>query len=167
MCKKCFIIPGSMALGNIRKLAEDTASGVALGVLWQTQVCYLFHGKSGNVDTGIAPDNLYPAEESSIGCVLLSHRAANDIRRRFHTHRNVEGLCQRLAGIREQGYACAPDGNSLAVAVDHPPIAGLAVIHPEVGDYPKPFISPLQAAAQSIVASMAHAKSDNGSPSHD
>lgn len=146
----------STGLPVLKKLAEQTASGVALGVLWQTQVCYLFHGKTGDLDAAIAPGNLYPAEQSSIGRMLLSHRPDNDVRGRFTDHADLDGFIKQLTTIRKQGYSPAPDGKSLAVAVDQPPIAALAVMNPVAGQCPESLIQYLHAAAEEIVGNMTH-----------
>jgi DNA-binding IclR family transcriptional regulator len=100
------------ALPHIRDLMERTGERIALGVLWRDHVCYLYHGGPDEpLEAAIAQENLFPAEQSSIGLVLLAARADG---------RN------RLGKIRRDGFALSPT-RSLAVPVGDPPIAGLAV----------------------------------------
>jgi hypothetical protein len=76
----------------------------------------LYHGKHNQpIERGLAGHKLYPADQSSIGNVLM---AVNN---------------PELAHIREQGWAwVVPSktgiGGSLAVPVGDPVLAGLAIV---------------------------------------
>jgi DNA-binding IclR family transcriptional regulator len=103
------------ALPVIRDLL-DLGLGVALGVLWRDQVCYLFHGRSGRpIEQGLGGHELYPARQSSIGTVLVAYASEHP-----------DG-----ATVRAQGWAwVVPDagGGSLAAPVGDPPLAAVAII---------------------------------------
>jgi DNA-binding IclR family transcriptional regulator len=103
------------ALPVIRELLAQGV-GVALGVLWRDQVCYLFHGRPDQpFERGIGGHELFPARQSSIGTLLLAHQAMND----------------DVARLRSQGWAwVVPDagGGSLSAPVGAPPQAALALI---------------------------------------
>jgi DNA-binding IclR family transcriptional regulator len=113
----------------IERLADRTGGGVALGVLWRRHVCYLFHGRPDEAPlAAVAGHNLYPAEQSSNGKVLLAEKSAEEVRRRFaESDVNVDALLAELQVVRRRGYAVNRD-QSLAVKVGAPSVAALAVI---------------------------------------
>jgi DNA-binding IclR family transcriptional regulator len=110
------------ALPVLRQLRR-TKLVVALGVLWREEVCYLFHTKPGqSFAEGAFHFDLFPAEQSAIGLVLLAHRE------------NLPGLTaatrRQLPRIRREGYCFlerTTGDNALAVAVGTPPVAALAL----------------------------------------
>lgn len=118
------------ALPQIRQLHAEWNLPVALGVLWGRQVCYLYHGRPGvPLEQGVGGHLLYPAERSSIGCVLMAQEAPRAVRQRFAAGPPPEGgwpaLEQALDEVRSQGWCRAP-GGSMAVAVGTPAVAGLS-----------------------------------------
>lgn len=126
------------ALPHISLLQEKTGLRVALGVLWRTEVCYLYHGHPGQpIHQGIAGHELYPAEHSSIGLTLLSHwtnQEALDLydhsSREPLTDEARERLIDNLSQTRERGYGVeATRGGSIAVPIGAKPVAGLAIAH--------------------------------------
>ncbi|GAB3536800.1 global regulatory protein [Arthrobacter tecti] len=131
--------------GLIRRSLEplesllDTGMQVAMGVRWEDEVCYLYHGRRGDrPGDALGREPLYPAEVSGLGQALLARLSedevkdlyANEARRRAVPvpRRRVElegrgGLIQILALVREQGYALTetPDNagmRTLAIALD-------------------------------------------------
>lgn len=133
----------SAALPVIEELKEATGLPAALGVLWRSQVVYLYHGPAkAPVSAGIAGHDLYPAAESSIGRVLLAQSFGG-----------VELLGEALRRkIRAQGYAVNELG-SVAVPVGAPAVAGLSLMCMEKSDLPR-LIEQLQIAAIQIVEAM-------------
>lgn len=118
------------ALPHIRDLMERTGERIALGVLWRDHVCYLFHGGPDEpIEAAVAPENLFPAKQSSIGGVLLG----------------------RFTG---DGYAVSPTG-SLAVPVGDPAIAGLAVSGKVPKDRIHTLVKELRVTAERISAGTA------------
>ncbi len=114
------------ALPPIRHLMERTGERIALGVRWRDHVCYLFHGGPDEpIEAAVAPENLFPAKQSSIGMVLLGE----------------------FTGDR---YAISPTG-SLAVPVGDPPIAGLAVSGKVSKNRVNTLVKELRATADAIV----------------
>ncbi len=103
------------ALPVIRDLLAQGV-GVALGVLWRDQVCYLFHGRPDQpFERGIGGHELFPARQSSIGTLLLAHQGDNE----------------QGTALRAQGWAwVVPDagGGSLSAPVGSPAQAALALI---------------------------------------
>lgn len=115
---------------------------IALGVLWRAQVSYLYYGFHGQpISANLGHSDLYPAEKSSIGQVLLAAlpetEAIRSLRNRalppFNTAQEPE-LRASFAKIKCQGYAFVND-KSLGVPVGCPPVAGLAAsnaVKPEI-----------------------------------
>lgn len=116
------------ALPHLRRLVDESGGlNVALGVLWQRHVCYLFHGGGERpFEAAIAPSCLFPAEQSSIGRVLLSHYSEQDVLNRFPDLPSPDRFIKSLTAVRKCDYAIANDARSIAVAVGCPAIAGLA-----------------------------------------
>jgi len=113
------------ALPVLRELAAETGLVVALGVLWRSHVCYLYHGGEDTpLELALGARGPFPARQSSIGRVLLAERSAAELAE----FPEPESLADALAEVRERGYARGGvRGESLAVAVGQPAIAALAV----------------------------------------
>lgn len=134
------------ALPVIRELHAE-GFGVALGVLWRDQVCYLYHGKPNQpLERGLAGHQLFPAAWSSIGTILT---AQND---------------PALAAEKERGWVWvvpprnpdlpnAPPGGSMAAPVGSPVVAGLAII-PADKSNPAQHAARLMQAAAIITAAL-------------
>lgn len=124
----------TVALRHLPGLLEQCPEySIALGVLWRSQVCYLFHGRHGQpIEKCLGHAELFPAENSSIGRVLLAAQpkpeALRSLRSRilppFAREQEPE-LLARFAGIGRQRYALVK-GQSVGVPVGTPPVAGLA-----------------------------------------
>jgi DNA-binding IclR family transcriptional regulator len=143
-----------VALPHLERLVAEVNRGVALGVLWRTQVCYLYFGWPGMpVEVSLAGAGAWPAQDSSIGHVLLAEHPDAMTRELFsdssggNSADNCDGngnnndnddsndgkavdvaaLLRLLKNVRRQGYAMGLDDKSIAVPVGKPPIAGLAI----------------------------------------
>lgn len=121
----------------VRKLGEETGMRVALGMRWRTHVCYLYHGltSAGQMSPAIASHDLYPADQSSIGVMLLSELDDDQILQLFNasgssvtTTPNAKVLQENVEQARRQGYSVASNKGSVAVPVGSPVIAGLALV---------------------------------------
>ncbi|MBN1672976.1 MAG: helix-turn-helix domain-containing protein [Kiritimatiellae bacterium] len=117
------------ALPLIEDLIRSTRLTVALGVLWRRHVCYLYHGGPDRpVEAAIVGHDLYPAERSIIGKILLAYRRPEDVRTEYGAGQadvDVDVLLRELAETRLRGYALGDA--SLAVPLGDPPVAGLAL----------------------------------------
>lgn len=112
---------------------------VALGVLWNDSVSYLFHAPPGlEASRGLGRIGLLPASTSGIGTVLLADLADDQVRAIYDGRpvpsypEGVEALLRRLAEVRERGYArvTVPDDRQhhvIAVSTGDPAHAGLAL----------------------------------------
>jgi DNA-binding IclR family transcriptional regulator len=145
----------------MQKLVENTGGRVALGVLWRRRVCYLFHGRPDRAPlASVAGHNLYPAERSSIGKVLLAAHTEDVIKERFAEQDvDVAQLLTELREVRRLGYAVnREDGRaqSIAVAVGRPAVAGLAVMCDVTDQNRNELLAALGRAVDSIEENMGH-----------
>ncbi len=144
------------ALPVIETLMQETGCAAALGVLWNQQVCYLFHGTpQSSLNIAIGRHVPFTATNSSIGKILLSQKCADDWKSAAAAC-GVDPLSlQRdLQNCANEGYAIDDMSRpgSIAVCVGCPIVAGLALMQgvdkPEI--LVKKFLSPLQDAAVQI-----------------
>jgi len=135
---------------------------VALGVLWEKNVSYLFHAPPGvEASHGLGRIGLLPATTSGIGMVLLSEHEDQEVRELYadadipQFPGGIEQLLAKLDEVRRLGYARvhvadARDHHVIAVSTGDPAHAGVAVSGwiPEAAT--PPIVEALQAAAAEI-----------------
>jgi DNA-binding IclR family transcriptional regulator len=135
---------------------------VALGVLWEKNVSYLFHAPPGvEASHGLGRIGLLPATTSGIGMVLLSEHEDGEVRELYAGAEipqfpgGIEPLLAKLDEVRRLGYARvhvadARDHHVIAVSTGDPAHAGVAVSGwiPEAAT--PPIVEALQAAAAKI-----------------
>ncbi|WP_109126096.1 helix-turn-helix domain-containing protein [Dyella sp. C11] len=112
---------------------------VAMGVLWNDSVSYLFHAPPGiEAARGLGRIGLLPATTSGIGIVLLSQLQDEDVRELYAEREipmfpeGMDSLLARLASTRDQGFtrvhvADERDHHIVAVPVGSPVYAGIAM----------------------------------------
>jgi DNA-binding IclR family transcriptional regulator len=112
---------------------------VAMGVLWNDSVSYLFHAPPGiEAARGLGRIGLLPATTSGIGIMLLSQLPDEEVHELYDDREipmfpnGIESLLAKLAVTREQGYARVHvaddrDHHVVAVATGAPVVAGLAM----------------------------------------
>lgn len=137
------------AVPVLRELRGDF--GVALGVLWQGQVCYLLHAAQGRpIEEGLRRTAPLPADASSIGMVLEAHAPGP-----WRT------AASELAAIRRRGYSVqrnpGASTGSVAVAIpgampDAPPVAAIAAMADYTRHPPESVAAALRPAVAAIVA---------------
>jgi DNA-binding IclR family transcriptional regulator len=135
---------------------------VALGVLWQHNVSYLFHAPPGiEASRGLGRIGLLPASTSGIGILLLSEYEDADVRDLYKDREipmfpdGIEQLLAKLAEVRKLGYARVHvaddrDHHIVAVSTGDPAHAGVALSGwiPEAAT--APLVDALRAAAIEI-----------------
>jgi DNA-binding IclR family transcriptional regulator len=135
---------------------------VALGVLWQDNVSYLFHAPPGiEASRGLGRVGLLPATTSGIGIVLLSEHEDDEVRELYKDREipmfpeGIDQLLAKLAEVRRLGYARvhvadARDHHVVAVSTGDPAHAGVAMSGwiPEAAT--APLVDALRAAANEI-----------------
>lgn len=107
---------------------------VAVGVLWQTDVCYLLHvARSTNLLDALGHDRLFPALASGIGLALLASETDEALAVRYRGDPKISEVLHAVAATRARNYAWVAHENGLAslgVPIpggDHP-VAGLTVV---------------------------------------
>ncbi|UNK48524.1 helix-turn-helix domain-containing protein [Lysobacter sp. S4-A87] len=112
---------------------------VALGVLWNHSVSYLFHAPPGiEAARGLGRIGLLPATTSGIGIVLLAQMTDEEVRDLYEGHEipmfpeGIESLLATLQATRAQGYARIHvaddrDHHIVAVPMGDPVHAGIAM----------------------------------------
>ncbi|HMI19527.1 MAG TPA: helix-turn-helix domain-containing protein [Sphingomonas sp.] len=135
---------------------------VALGVLWEDNVSYLFHAPPGiEASRGLGRIGLLPATTSGIGILLLSEYEDEDVRDLYKERdipmfpEGIDQLLAKLAEVRELGYARVHvaddrDHHIIAVSTGDPAHAGVALSGwiPETATLP--IVEALRAAAIEI-----------------
>lgn len=116
-------------------------SVIALGMLWRTQVVYLFHAGPGErASAGIARQPFFPASMSSPGLALLALRDEEEIAGLYPDDipgfDSRDALLKRLHAIRKSGYAEATFGprTSVGVALDFHTAIALGSVNPDAVD---------------------------------
>jgi DNA-binding IclR family transcriptional regulator len=122
-------------LENLRHFGHT----VALGVLWEKNVSYLFHAPPGiEASRGLGRIGLLPATTSGIGIVLLSEHDDEDVRDLYQGcdipvfPGGIDQLLEKLADVRRLGYARVHvaderDHHVVAVSTGDPAHAGVAL----------------------------------------
>jgi DNA-binding IclR family transcriptional regulator len=112
---------------------------VAMGVLWNDSVSYLFHAPPGiEAARGLGRIGVLPATTSGIGIMLLSQLPDDEVREIYADRdipmfpEGVESLLATLDATRGQGYARVHvaddrDHHIVAVPTGAPVVAGLAM----------------------------------------
>lgn len=123
------------ALEHLRRFGHT----VALGVLWNDSVSYLFHAPPGlEASRGLGRIGLLPATTSGIGMILLSELEDDDIRALYADVAipsfpdGIETLLDKLREVRRVGYARVHvaddrDHHVVAVSTGDPTHAGVAL----------------------------------------
>lgn len=158
----------SCALPHLKTLLGRGMT-VALGVLWQQQVCFLFHSKPGQpLEESIGRHLLHPAERSSLGLALLAHAQPQTERKippaaiQKEPSVPVEDLDTVLEGVRQLGYSRLrfPDTGILSISIPLriPPIAALGLSGPwEPAEVPR-VVALLRDTAAGILADLERAQ---------
>lgn len=112
---------------------------VALGVLWNDSVSYLFHAPPGiEAARGLGRIGVLPATTSGIGIVLLAQLPDDEVRELYAGKdipmfpKGIDSLLATLEVTRAQGYARVHvaderDHHIVAVTTGEPVVAGLAM----------------------------------------
>lgn len=163
------------ALPHLKDLMNQGMT-VALGVLWQRQVCFLFHSKPGQpLEQSIGRHELHPAERSSVGLALLAHSLPRPQRKPSRALIEAEpavpvaNLEAALEGVRQLGHARLrfPEKGilSLGFPLGDPPIAALALSGPWAARETPLVVDLLHDTARKILADLDAAHSEAASRS--
>src|ERR1700722_4576387 len=146
------------ALESLRRFGHT----VALGVLWQDSVSYLFHAPPGlEASRGLGRIGLLPATTSGIGIVLLSEYEDADVCQLYQGReipqfpQGIDHLLAKLKEVRKRGFARvhvadSRDHHVIAVSTGDPAHAGVAMSGRIPDAATMPLIEALRAAADEI-----------------
>ncbi|MEG3153657.1 IclR family transcriptional regulator [Sphingomonas sp. RB1R13] len=135
---------------------------VAMGVLWNDNVSYLFHAPPGiEASRGLGRIGLLPATTSGIGIALLAERDDDEIRSLYAGRDiprfpdGIDALLALLATVRAQGFARVHvaddrDHHIVAVTTGDPAHAGVAMSGWIPESATQPLVEALHKATQDI-----------------
>jgi DNA-binding IclR family transcriptional regulator len=123
------------ALERLRRFGHT----VAMGVLWNDSVSYLYHAPPGIDSTqAVARIGVLPASSSGIGLALLAQLPNAAIEKIYDGHElpgcpgGLPDLLARLGEVRENGFArvrvsASEDRHTIAIAIGEPVHAGIGI----------------------------------------
>jgi len=127
------------SLPHLDRIMEECECAVALGVLWRREVAYLYHNNPARTRfSPIGGHDLYPAEQSVIGQLLLAYLPPETVADLYRDTtisgfpKGIPSFQRHLAAIRKKGYNRIDHPqktgkfSSVAVTVGSPPYAALA-----------------------------------------
>lgn len=127
---------GERALPQLEQLRHSLRKKVALGVLWERSVSYLYHA-SGHESwqKALGGHELWPATQSGVGIAMLSRLTDEEITERFHDYptlpfKSVGNLLTEIKKTRAQGYALVNTLGSqwtLAIALENSPALAVGI----------------------------------------
>lgn len=112
---------------------------IAMGVLWNDSVCYLFHAPPGiEIPKGLGRIGLLPASSSGIGMALLAQQDDEHLAELFENADipdfpgGLPELMTAISRIRERGYARISvgenhDKHTIALPVSEPAFAAIGL----------------------------------------
>jgi DNA-binding IclR family transcriptional regulator len=116
---------------------------VALGVLWEGQVCYLIHERPWQpVEEALFRHMLWPAQHSSLGIALMAAQPGPPVLIKADPSLPItvapgQDIGKLIAFARKNGHAVLRYLNnhvSVGVTIGDPPVAGIAVSGNLIGD---------------------------------
>lgn len=122
------------ALPHLEALRHAVGRTVAMGVLWERSVSYLYHGTAyAKLEEAIGGHALLPASQSGLGIACLARMTDSEVSDRYKGHalpglRTMKVLRAELAQTRSQGYAFMhTSGRHRTLAVSLPKSPSLAL----------------------------------------
>lgn len=123
------------ALERLRRFGHT----VAMGVLWNGNVSYLYHAPPGIDSTqAVARIGVLPASSSGIGLALLAQLPDAAVEKIYEHHDvpgfpdGIKGLLSTLAEVRAKGFArlrvsASDERHTLAIAIGEPVYASIGI----------------------------------------
>lgn len=124
------------ALPELERLRSSLKKTVALGVLWERSVSYLYHRtEHTGWQKAIGGHDIWPATISGLGMAILAKLPADEVRARFEGHEvpgyeSLDAMLAALDEIRSLGYAFVHTRGTrwtLAVALENNPSLAVGV----------------------------------------
>ncbi|NLF30543.1 MAG: hypothetical protein GX591_06610 [Planctomycetes bacterium] len=151
---------------HMKALRASLKSDIYVGVLWRARVTYFRFGRQGREPAMLRPGTLLmAAHDSGIGRILMAQMTDDQVCAMYGECGDITcdtgALLAVLAKAREKGYAMGIGGDTLAVPIGTPVIAGLALSRrglPKAKILAREIpalVQSLRAAAEAIEADMA------------
>ena len=127
------------ALGPLEELRAKQPHIVAMGVVWNRRVNYLYHAKRGTpLEQAIGTFGTWPAADSGIGLGVMAGLDDEEIRRLYEGRelefykKGLAGLLKRVAEVRKKGHAIVEThgdelNTTIALPLKSNPIVGVGV----------------------------------------
>jgi len=153
------------ALPHLRTLVAEKLI-VAMGVLWDRNICYLVHATPG-LDPGdaIGGHQLYPAHESIIGLAIMAHMTDAQVRTMLAAkpgplpRKAIADVLEHVREARAAGYALQPTPTgrfAVSHVVGSPPAAAIAFSGIPTRARAVRLAPVLQQVAETITAELEH-----------
>lgn len=129
----------SDAIQPLQDLRKKVPYIVAMGVLWERRVSYLFHARNHTpLEKAIGMNGFWDATDSGIGMAVLSRHSSETVRGWYGNHEipgypgGIDALLHELEAIRETGYAYVQThgkehNQTLALHAESNPYLGVGV----------------------------------------
>lgn len=127
------------ALVPLEELRAKQSHIVAMGVVWNRRVNYLYHAKRGMpLEQAIGTFGTWPSADSGIGLAVMAGLDDVEIRRLYEGrelefyHEGLDGLLKRVAEVRTMGHAMVEThgvdhDTTIALPLKSNPIVGVGV----------------------------------------
>lgn len=124
------------ALPQLEALRRAVGLTVAMGVLWERSVSYLYHGSAkARLEEAIGGHGLWPASQSGLGIACLARMPDTEVVARYKGHplpgfKTTKDFRTALAKARAEGYAFVHTvgrERTLAVSLPNSPSLALGV----------------------------------------
>ena len=111
---------------------------VAMGVLWRTEVCYIYFAPPGStLAQALGARDPHPATLSGLGMAMLADLSDTEVRQRYAGrptpgYDHIDAVVEHLDEIRRTGWALSGAGRqaghaTLAMALGHPAYAAIGL----------------------------------------
>lgn len=158
------------ARDHLDRLHRDTGLEVAMGMLWQDYVSYIYHAAPDMpLDAAAGQVSLFPASYSSLGRILMSAMPEEQVRAVYADREivgyedvGIEALLADLRTAREAGFARVERRTrtgrvTLAICVPSRPFAAIGVGGDLAPEQTQPLLARLRQAAAQIDAELERA----------
>lgn len=127
------------ALPALNALRDQVRMGVAMGMLWQDKVSYLYHASLHSAENPIARVGSFPATQSGIGMALLAEQSDESIAHTYASvipipgpYKGLTDLLEKIRAIRTMGYAFILSGTiaptyTMAIPIGQPAFCAIGI----------------------------------------
>lgn len=156
------------AVPVLEKLKQETGRVVAMGVLWQRSVSYIYHGgPDTSLENSLGAFGSWDATRSGLGMAILANYSDSELTERYIGRKipnyedGLDSLLRAVAKIREQGYAWISipvirENHTLALSLKTHPDVSVGVAGPMKRTDLKKLLPLVTSAVSRIDAALPH-----------